>query len=99
GSCRGLSSAPGAEPCVAHATFAVGATDRVGVVGPNGVGKSTLLAILAGELRPAKGHVEFPPGTRVGHFTQQVPDPALTVREFLDAAPGELAALDRELRE
>jgi ATPase subunit of ABC transporter with duplicated ATPase domains len=94
-----LSAAHGDEPLFAHATFTVGATDRVGVVGPNGVGKSTLLAILAGELRPAKGHVEFPPGTRVGHFTQQVPDPALTVREFLDAAPGELAALDRELRE
>ena len=93
-----LSAAHGDEPLFAHATFTVGATDRVGVVGPNGVGKSTLLAILAGEMRPAKGHVEFPPGTRVGHFTQQVPDPALTVREFLDAAPGELAALDRELR-
>ena len=31
--------------------------DRVGVVGPNGVGKSTLLAVLAGELRPRSGRV------------------------------------------
>jgi ATPase subunit of ABC transporter with duplicated ATPase domains len=94
-----LSAAFSDEPLFAHATFTVGATDRVGLVGPNGAGKSTLLAILAGEMRPATGHVEFPPGTRVGHFTQEVPDPALTVREFLGQAPGELAALARELRE
>jgi ATPase subunit of ABC transporter with duplicated ATPase domains len=93
-----LSAAYGDEPLFAHATFTVGTNDRIGLVGPNGAGKSTLLAILAGELRPATGHVEYPPGTRVGHFTQQIPDPALTVREFLDRAPGELAALDRELR-
>ena len=94
-----LSAAYDDESLFANASFTVGATDRVGLVGPNGAGKSTLLAILAGELRPTSGHVEYPPATRVGHFTQQVPDPDLTVREFLDQAPGELAALDRELRE
>jgi macrolide transport system ATP-binding/permease protein len=94
-----LSAAYGDEPLFAHASFEVGAADRIGLVGPNGVGKSTLLAILAGELRPATGRVEFPPAARIGHLTQQVPDPAITVRELLDRAPGELATLDRRIRE
>jgi len=93
-----LSAAYGGEPLFARASFEVGATDRIGLVGPNGVGKSTLLAILAGELTPATGHVELPHGARVGHFAQQVPDPATTVRELLDQAPGELAVLDRRMR-
>src|SRR5262249_40739338 len=90
-----LAAAFGGEPLFSRATFEVAATDRIGLVGPNGVGKSTLLRILAGELRPATGAMEYPPGTRVGYFAQQVPDPAMTVGALLDDAPGELAALHR----
>lgn len=93
-----LSAAYGDEPLFVDTTFTIGARDRVGLVGPNGVGKSTLLRILAGDLRPAAGHVEYPPGARIGYFRQQVPDPAATVGEFLDAAPGEVPALDRRIR-
>jgi ATPase subunit of ABC transporter with duplicated ATPase domains len=46
---------------------------RVGVVGPNGVGKSTLLRLLAGELAPDAGTVERVPGhSTVGHLTQEL---------------------------
>jgi ATPase subunit of ABC transporter with duplicated ATPase domains len=45
--------------------------DRVGVVGPNGVGKTTLLRILAGLERPDAGRVEVsPPGASVGYLAQ-----------------------------
>jgi ATPase subunit of ABC transporter with duplicated ATPase domains len=45
--------------------------DRVGVTGPNGGGKSTLLALLAGELAPAAGAARLGAGVVVGHLGQE----------------------------
>ncbi len=85
------------EPLFRGVDLLLGAGDRVGLVGPNGVGKSTLLRVLVGELRPSGGYVSLGPDDSVGYYAQQVPDPARTVGEFLDGAPGELARLARRL--
>jgi ATPase subunit of ABC transporter with duplicated ATPase domains len=79
------------------ATFTLSGRDRVGLVGPNGVGKSTLLRILVGALRPERGAVTLGASTTLGYYAQQVPDPDTTVGEFLAGVPGELAALARQV--
>ena len=45
--------------------------DRIGIVGPNGAGKTTLLRLIAGELSPDAGSVDFGGTVRLGCFTQE----------------------------
>ncbi|MEY8462906.1 ABC-F family ATP-binding cassette domain-containing protein [Streptococcus merionis] len=46
--------------------------DRIGIVGENGRGKSTLLNLIAGELKPDAGLVEIGETVRIGYFSQQI---------------------------
>jgi ATP-binding cassette subfamily F protein 3 len=46
--------------------------DKVGIVGPNGGGKSTLLKTLIGELPPLRGKVDIGTGVRIGYFDQKL---------------------------
>jgi ATPase subunit of ABC transporter with duplicated ATPase domains len=85
------------EPLFREVSLLLGPGDRIGLVGPNGVGKSTLLRTLTGELAPAAGQVVLGPDDRLGYLAQQVPDPHVTVGRFLAGAPGELPALARRM--
>jgi ATPase subunit of ABC transporter with duplicated ATPase domains len=61
----------------------------LGVVGPNGVGKSTLLQVLAGHLVPEGGEVQVdPPGARVGYLGQEQTREAESVRRALERRTG-----------
>ncbi|MEX0595094.1 MAG: ATP-binding cassette domain-containing protein, partial [Candidatus Paceibacterota bacterium] len=51
-------------------TFSVGKNDRIGIIGKNGRGKSTLLKILAKELQPKIGSCDFSANTAVAYFGQ-----------------------------
>ena len=45
--------------------------DRIGIVGPNGGGKSTLLNLIAGRIQPGGGEVVLGPTVKLGYFTQE----------------------------
>ncbi len=61
---------------------------RIGIIGPNGVGKTTLLRVLAGELEPDAGTVEWGYGVQVQFYRQEYQDLDLskTILEELHAA-------------
>jgi ATPase subunit of ABC transporter with duplicated ATPase domains len=55
-------------------SLSIGAGDRIGIIAPNGVGKSTLLAVLAGDLEPDAGTVIRSPATTTVLRLAQEPD-------------------------
>src|SRR4051794_20132976 len=90
--CSSLAYAhPGGDLLFDGVSFHVSPGDHVGVVGPNGVGKSTLFRVIAGELPADEGDVNV--GGRLGVMPQNVGvgDHERTLRELLTAlAPGAL---------
>lgn len=73
--------------------------DRIGLVGPNGVGKTTLLRLLIGELESSGGHVARLPSLKIGYLQQQ-PEypPGQTVMEAVVAGMEDLVKLEAELK-
>ncbi len=96
----GLSLAFGKKVLLDDVSFAVGRTDRVGLVGANGTGKSTLLRILAGVQQPDDGEVHFARGVRAGYLPQDILalPPGNLVESVLSTVPGR-TALETSLRE
>jgi ATPase subunit of ABC transporter with duplicated ATPase domains len=51
-------------------TFTVEAGDRIAIIGPNGIGKTTLMRCLAGELHPQQGHMTWVENAQPGYMPQ-----------------------------
>jgi len=81
-------------------SFVVNDGERVGLVGANGVGKSTLLRIITGEITPDSGDVLIPESVTPGYLAQQPPLlPDATVDDLIYEIVGELRQLETQLRD
>jgi ATP-binding cassette subfamily F protein 3 len=80
-------------------SFTLNRGERVGLVGPNGCGKTTLLKIILGELEPDSGSAWLSlAGARVGYLAQALEyEPGQTVGEVMGAAVAGLAEAERRL--
>jgi ATP-binding cassette subfamily F protein 3 len=78
-----LTKSYGIQPVLQDISFSIQPGDRLGLIGPNGCGKTTLLRILAGQEKPDSGVVSHTwPGLRIGYLAQGLDiDPALTIAE------------------
>jgi ATPase subunit of ABC transporter with duplicated ATPase domains len=65
-----ISKGYGEEPLFKKLNLMIGAGERVAVIGANGIGKSTLLKTLVGELAPDTGLVKWAENAEVGYFGQ-----------------------------
>jgi ATPase subunit of ABC transporter with duplicated ATPase domains len=94
---RDLARAHGSFTVLDAVDVAVGPRTRLGVVGPNGVGKTTLLRLLAGIDRPDRGTVtRTPPSLQVGYLPQEPDRSDETLLAFLARRTG-VAAAEAEL--
>jgi len=86
----------GGRPVLRGVDLAVDPGHRTGLVGENGVGKSTLLRVLAGLVVPDDGTVARP--ADLGHLHQELPyAPSTTVRAVVDDALADVRAIERSL--
>ena len=81
------------------ASVAIPAGAKVGLVGRNGTGKTTLLRAITGEIAVEAGNISLPAGTRIGRLEQEAPDGPRSLVDTVLAADEELAALSAEAKE
>ena len=77
--------------------FSAGLGQRVGIVGPNGCGKSTLFAAICGEVEPERGKIEVPPEWSVAIAGQESPSTDQSALEFVMGGDAKLDDLRRQL--
>jgi ATP-binding cassette subfamily F protein 3 len=89
---RNLTLTRGAKILLEAASFQLHPGHKVGLIGANGAGKSSLFALLRGELHPEVGDLDMPPNWIIAHVAQEMTELSQAALEFtLDG--------DAELRE
>jgi ATP-binding cassette subfamily F protein 3 len=84
----------GIQPVLQDVSFSISNSERLGLIGPNGCGKTTLLRILAGDDSPDSGSVlATRPGLRIGYLAQGM---EFTLGQTLSEALGLQAATQEE---
>lgn len=83
-------------PIIKDFSYTVLKHDRVGILGRNGMGKSTLLNIIAGRLKPTRGTVTIGQTVKIGYFTQQAADMDERLRaiEYIEEAAHRITLAD-----
>lgn len=69
---------------------------KVGLVGPNGCGKSTLFKLITGAFSPDGGKIEITRGTQIATVAQEIADPSQPLLPYVLAADKELTVLEKE---
>jgi len=95
---RHITKSYGAMQVLQSVSFTLASGDRVGLVGPNGVGKSTLLRLLVGEEEADSGSFVLSAGSDSGYLPQSPPDfYGQSIQDVIMQALGHLRRLEDEM--
>jgi len=94
---RNLALARGARRLIEDATLQIHPGWRVGLIGANGSGKSSLFALLRGELHPERGECEVPARWMIASVAQDTPALPTAALDYVLDGDAELRAIEREL--
>lgn len=96
-----VSKSFGEKKVVDDFTYIILRNQRLGIIGPNGCGKSTLMKMIAGILKPDAGEIEWGDTIKIGYFAQEVPDMDRSLRvidyirevaEYIPTKDGKISA-------
>ena len=93
----GLSLRRGKRLLFTGATFSLFRGEKVGITGENGSGKSSLLALVLGELTPEAGSFDMPPQLAIAHVSQELLASGREAIEFVLDGDAELREIERSL--
>ena len=87
----------GARVLFANASFTLHKGEKIGFTGANGTGKSSLFALIRGELHADEGDVSMPPGLEIAHVAQETPAVTRSAIDYVMDGDRELRGLQEEL--
>src|ERR1700676_1329154 len=92
-----LSLSRGVKLLLDDASLTVHSGHKVGLIGANGGGKSSLFALLRGELSQDKGELSMPPGWVIAHVAQETAPAAGSAIDYVLDGDRELRVIERAL--
>lgn len=96
---RNLTLTRGVRVLIENASFQLHPGHKIGLTGANGAGKSSLFAMLRGELHQESGDLEMPPPWVIAHVSQETPAVAKAAIEFVLDGDVELRSIEQGLLE
>jgi ATP-binding cassette, subfamily F, member 3 len=96
---KNITIARGVKVLVENASLQLHPGHKVGLTGANGAGKSSLFAMLRGELHADKGDLDIPPNWVVGHVAQETPALSIPAIQFVLEGDEELSSIEQALSE
>ncbi|PLK50324.1 ATP-binding cassette domain-containing protein [Uliginosibacterium sp. TH139] len=94
---RNLALARGARRLIDNLSLQIHPGWRIGVVGANGTGKSSLFALLRGELQQEQGDLDIPSAWTIAHVAQETPALSCSALDYILEGDAELRRVQRDL--